>query len=356
MKPLSDVRFGFIGAGQIAYYAAEAVLRHPHAKLVAIQDLHLERLKTLQKKHSLEFAHETVEDLLANKSVDAVYIAVPNKFHIPLAIQALEAGKHVILEKPFAMNAQEAEKAIAVAEKAGLVLTVGMNQRFSADSQKIKQLIEQGVLGEIYHAKAHWMRRSGIPKLGTWFANREMAGGGSLYDIGVHMLDLCLWTMNNFEPVSVTGATYTEFGNRGLGEGGWGLSDRVDKAPFDVDDFATALIRFANGATVSLDTSWACHQAMGNREGVDVYGTEGGATLRPAKLFRGSAGLPATYEIVDELKMSLKMPHQERFHNFINYLRGEEELCVTTHQALVVQKILDAIAESNRTGKEVRLA
>jgi predicted dehydrogenase len=89
---------------------------------------------------------------------------------------------------------------------------------------------------------------------------------------------------------------------------------------------------------------------------VDVYGTEGGATLRPAKLFRGSAGLPATYEIVDELKMSLKMPHQERFHNFINYLRGEEELCVTTHQALVVQKILDAIAESNRTGKEVRLA
>jgi predicted dehydrogenase len=183
-----------------------------------------------------------------------------------------------------------------------------------------------------------------------------MAGGGSLYDIGVHMLDLCLWTMNNFEPVSVTGATYTKFGNRGLGEGGWGLSDRVDKAPFDVDDFATALIRFANGATVSLDTSWACHQALGNREGVDVYGTEGGASLRPAKLFRGSAGLPATYEIVDELKMSLKMPHQERFHNFINYLRGEEELCVTTHQALVVQKILDAIAESNRTGKEVRLA
>jgi predicted dehydrogenase len=356
MKKLSEVRFGFIGAGQIAYYAAEAVLRHPDARLVAIQDLSLERLKTLQKKFSLQYAHEKIEDLLANKDVDAVYIAVPNKFHIPLTIQALEAGKHVLLEKPFAMNADEAAKAIAIAEKSGLTLMLGMNQRFTADSQKIKQLVEQGVLGDIYHAKAYWFRRAGIPKLGTWFANREMAGGGSLYDIGVHMLDLCLWTMNNFEPVSVTGATYTKFGNRGLGEGGWGLSDRVDSAPFDVDDFATALIRFANGASVSLDTSWACHQASGSREGVDVYGTEGGATLRPAKLFRGSAGLPATYEIVDELKMSLKMPHQERFHNFINYLRGEEELCVTTHQALVVQKILDAIAESNRTGKEVRLA
>src|SRR5271156_1701713 len=147
MKPLSDVRFGFIGAGQIAHYAADSVLSHPHAKLVAIQDPHLERRSTLQKKHALEYAHEKVEDLLANKSVDAVYIAVPNKFHIPLAIQALEAGKHVLLEKPFAMNAEEAAKAIAVAEKSGSVLTLGMNFRFAADSQKIKQLVEQGVLG-----------------------------------------------------------------------------------------------------------------------------------------------------------------------------------------------------------------
>jgi len=355
IKPLSEVRFGFIGAGAIAHYAADAVLRHPNAKLVAVQDLHVERLKTLQKKHSLEFAHEKVEDLLANKAVDAVYIAVPNKFHIPLTIQALEAGKHVILEKPFAMNAAEAEKAIALSEKLGLVLTVGMNQRFSADSQKIKQLVEQGVLGEIYHAKAYWRRRAGIPKLGTWFVSQEVAGGGSLYDIGVHMLDLCLWTINNYKPVSVVGATYTKFGNRGLGEGGWGLSDRGN-ATFDVDDFASAFIRFANGATVTLDTSWACHQPTGNSDNVEVYGTEAGASLRPARLFRNRAGLPAMYEVVEELVLPLKMPHEDRFHNFINYLRGEEDLCVPTQQALVVQKILDGIAESNRTGKEVRLA
>jgi predicted dehydrogenase len=355
MKPLSEVRFGFVGAGAIAHHAADAVLRHPHAKLVAVQDLHVERLKTLQKKHTLEFAHETVEDLLANKSVDAVYIAVPNKFHIPLAIQALKAGKHVILEKPFAMNAAEAEKAIALAKKARLVLNVGMNQRFTADSQKIKQLVDQGFLGDIYHAKAYWMRRAGIPKLGTWFGNKAIAGGGSLYDIGVHMLDLCLYTINNFKPVSVVGATYTKFGNRGLGEGGWGLSDR-SAVPFDVDDFASAFIRFANGATVTLDTSWACHQADDNSDNVEIFGTEAGATLRPARLFRDSAGLPGTYEVVNEPKVALKMPHQDRFHNFINHLRGEEELCVSTHQALVVQKILDGIAESNRTGKEVRLA
>jgi predicted dehydrogenase len=354
MKPLSSVRFGFIGAGAIAHHAAEAVIRHPDARLVAIQDLHLERLATLQKKHSLEFAHDKVEDLLANPSVDAVYIAVPNKFHIPLAIQALEAGKHVILEKPFAMNAKEAEQAIAVAKKAGLILNVGMNQRFAAESQKIKQLVEDGVLGEIYHAKAIWRRRSGIPKLGTWFGSMAVAGGGSLYDIGVHMLDLCLYTINNFEPVSVVGAAYTKFGNRGLGEGGWGLSDRSD-VTFDVDDFASAFIRFKNGATVTLDTTWACHQAAGNIENVEIFGTEGGATLRPAKLFRAGANKPSAYEVIDELNVPLKMPHQERFHNFINHLLGKEELCVTTQQALIVQKILDGIAESNRTGREVRL-
>jgi len=355
MKPLSDVRFGFLGAGQIAYWAADAILRHPNGKLVAAQDLHLERLNDLRKKFSLEYAHETAEELLANKSVDAVYIATPTKFHVPLAIQALKAGKHVILEKPFAIDVAEAEEAIATAKAAGLVLTVGMNQRFNADSQKIRQLVEEGLFGEIYHAKAYWKRRSGIPKFGTWFGNKEIAGGGSICDIGVHMLDLCLYTINNFEPVSVVGATYTKFGNRGLGEGGWGMSDRAE-IPFDVDDFASAFIRFANGATVTLDTSWACHQAEGNRDNVEIYGTEAGATVRPARLFRDSANLPAKYEIIDDLKVALKMPHQDRFHNFINHLRGEEDLCVTTHQALVVQKILDGIAESNRTGREVRLA
>ncbi len=355
MKNLSTVRFGFIGAGQISYYAAEALLGHPHARLVAAQDLHLERLKSLQKKHALEFAHETVAELLANASVDAVYIAVPNKFHIPLAIDALTAGKHVILEKPFALSAAEAETAIAAARAADRVLTVGMNQRFTADAQKIRQLVEEGALGEIYHAKAHWMRRNGIPKLGTWFGNKAVAGGGSLYDIGVHMLDLALYTMGNFEPVSVVGATYTKFGHRGLGEGGWGLSDVLDST-FDVDDFASAFIRLANGATVTLDTSWACHQPVANSDDVQLFGTEAGATVRPARLFRRGAGLPSSYEIIDDIRVNLKMPHQERFHNFVNHLRGEEELCVTTRQALVVQKILDAIAESNRTGREVRLA
>jgi predicted dehydrogenase len=353
MKHLSEVRFGFIGAGQIAYWAADTVKSHPHATLVAVKDLHEERVKNLCEKHGVKFAYTKAAELLANEAVDAVYIASPNKFHAGHAIQALEAGKHVILEKPFAMNATEAAQVIAAAKANDRVFTLGMNQRFAADSQKVKHLVDTGALGDIYHAKASWFRRSGIPKLGTWFGNRALAGGGSLYDIGVHMLDLCLHTINNFSPVSVVGATYTKFGNRGLGEGGWGMSERSD-ITFDVDDFASAFIRFANGATVTLDCSWACHRPEGNREIVELFGTEAGATLRPARLFRPGTASPSAYEVL-ELNVPLNMPHQDRFHNFINHLRGEEELCVTPEQALVVQTILDGIAESNRTGQEVRL-
>ncbi len=353
MKTYSKIRFGFVGAGQIASSAADAVKRHSDATLVAVHDLNQERLKDLTTKLGVE-ASPTVEELFADDGIDAVYIATPNKFHVPLTIQALEAGKHVILEKPFAMNLAEAQEAARTARDKGLVLMLGMNQRFSGDSQKIYSLARDGKLGEIYHAKAYWRRRTGIPKIGTWFSSMGMAGGGCLYDIGVHMLDLGLYLMGNFEPVSVLGSTYTKFGNRGLGEGGWGMSERSD-IRFDVDDFASAFIRFRNGASMTLDATWACHQEKAGMDNVELFGTEAGATARPAKIYRFGKNEESQYEIIDQVKAPIPYPHCERFHNFINHLLGKEELCVKIEEALAVQKILDAIAESSRTGKSIDL-
>lgn len=348
----SPIRFGLIGAGQIAWPSAKSINSHEHATVVAAQDLNPERLASLCRENAIPRSYGESADLFADKEVDAVYIAVPNKFHAPLAKQALEAGKHVILEKPFAFSHAEASEVVAAAEKAGKAFTVGMNQRFTHDSLKIHDLASKGTLGEIYHAKAFWFRRTGIPKLGTWFGKKELAGGGSLYDIGVHFLDLCLFTMGNFDPVSVSGATYTKFGNRGLGEGGWGHSDR-EHTDFDVDDFASALIKFANGATATLDVSWACHAEAGNRNDVHLYGTEAGARCYPAKLFKYGEN-EREYAVIENPEADLGYT-PDRFHNFINHLRGEEELCVKPSEALVVQRILDAIAESSQTGKEITL-
>jgi predicted dehydrogenase len=187
-----QIRFGVIGAGMISLSGVQSINKHPQATVVAATDPHKGRLDELCAAGNIPQAYPTTEALLADKQIDAVYIAVPNKFHVPLSVQALNAGKHVILDKPFAMNYAEAESAACAARAAGKVLTLGMNQRFAASSQQFRTLVKEGALGEVYHAKASWTRRSGIPKLGTWFGNKELAGGGCLYDIGVHMLDLCL--------------------------------------------------------------------------------------------------------------------------------------------------------------------
>lgn len=350
---MKQVRFGVIGAGQAAHLSVAEINAHPAAQVVAAHDLNAERLEALCASFSIERSYETLAATLEDGAVDALYIAVPNKYHAPMAMQALEVGKHVLLEKPFAMNMAEAFDVAAAADRSGRVFMLGMNQRFVEDHQKIRTIAQKGLLGDIYHAKAVWCRRSGIPKLGTWFGNRAMAGNGCLYDIGVHMLDLCLYTIDNFEPISVTGVAYTKFGNRGLGECEWGHSAREDLA-FDVDDSASAFIRLANGATVTLDVCWACHQADDQYHNVTLYGTEGGATLSPARIFHEDPERNG-HHVNDNVDEAIEFAHCSRFHNFINNILGKESLCVTLKQALVVQSVLDAIEESSRIGREVRL-
>jgi predicted dehydrogenase len=228
-----------------------------------------------------------------------------------------------------------------------------MNQRFRAESQRVAELVRNGKLGQVYHAKAFWLRRSGIPKLGTWFSSKALAGGGALYDIGVHLLDLALFALDRFDPVSVSGQTYSVFGPRGIGEGTWGLSDRAHQQ-FDVDDNATALLRFADGATLVLDVSWAMHQKEPERMNVLLHGSEAGAGIYPGELYRFGSE-PGVYETSTLPDSPLPYPHCNRFHNFIGSILGTEEPCVTPAQALAVQRILDAIAESSRTGREVML-
>ena len=350
----SSIGFGFIGTGQIAAYSAAAVQQHPNGRVVAAHDLNPERLRELCERFGIPKGYPTAAELLADPDVTAVYIAVPNKFHAPLAIAALEAGKHVILDKPFAMNLAEAQEVAATAARVGRVVMLGMNCRFDLSAQKTKARVERGDLGEIYHAKAYWMRRAGIPKLGTWFGNKALAGAGCLYDIGVHVLDLALYLLDDFAPVSVSAATYTKFGHLGLGAGSWGKSD-VEGLPFDVDDFATGLIRFANGSTLALDVAWACHAEQSNRFDVQLYGSQAGAMAMEGKMFRPDP-VAGEYLVVQGSDLPVRYPHGERFHNFINHLLGTEELCVPIEQALAVQKILDALFLSATTGQEVSLS
>ena len=352
---MAKLKVGVIGAGAISRDHCHGVSRHPDAEVVAIADIHAKRRKTVKKEYGIAKDYDSIKAILADDEIDGVCIALPNYLHAPTAIAAFEAGKHVLLEKPFAMNITEAKAVAAAAKKAGKVLMVGMNQRYPANAQTIRQVVKRGDIGNVYHARAYWRRRAGAPKFGTWFGDKRQAGGGCLLDIGVHLLDLCLFTMDNFQPVSASGAVYTKFGNRGLGEGGWGHSDRKPGKPvFTVDDCASALIKFKNGATVDLTVSWVLHQETPNEMDVELFGTEGGASVDPARIYRDGKG-KGEYEVVQPQGIEIDRPHGSRQHDWVDgVLKRRKPMC-TVEQSLTVQKILDAIYKSSATGKDVRI-
>jgi predicted dehydrogenase len=328
----------------------DAIRRCRRAELVAIADTSGQRLTEAADRFHVARQFDDYRELLLCDGVDAVSIALPNYLHAPVTIDALKAGKHVHLDKPFAMNARQAAVVIATAKKARRVLMVGQNQRFTRDAQMLKRFIERGALGEIYHARAWWIRRGGIPRIGSWFTQKKFAGGGALVDIGVHMLDLALHLMDSFKPVAVTGVTHAAFGPRGLGGGGWGLSEVDEKAVFDVEDYAAALIKLKGGQSLILEASWAAH-VEDHGYGVHVYGTDGGGSVFPAKLYRRRRD---NYEVIRPEHMKLKYP-EDRLHHFVDCVLDGEKPLVSPAQSLAVQKILDAIYQSARTGREVRL-
>lgn len=350
---MSQFKIGMLGAGQISYRHCDGINAHPNAEVVAVADPSEERAQALREKYQLARHYLTADELIADPDLDAISIAVPNVFHAEYAIAALKAGKHVMLDKPFTLSFEEAESVARTARETGKVMTVGMNMRFREESQLVKMEIERGLLGEIYHGKAYWFRRSGIPKFGTWFCRKDMAGGGVLLDVGVHLLDLCLYLMDNFEPEAVFGSTYSKFGPRGLGEGTWGMSTPGEHI-FDVEDFATALIKLKDGASMTLDVSWAIHQADVNRHNVEVFGTEAGITAFDSRVSRFGKE-KGEYEVTVPEKAPVPHAADNRFINWIDTILEKAAPVCTLDQALAVQKILDGIYESARTGREVRV-
>ena len=349
---MTQLKIGVIGTGSISNGTCRAFVDHDHAQLVAAADPSEERLGQFCDTFDIDRRYRASAELVADEDVDAVYIAVPNKFHAQYAVDCLRSGKHTLLEKPFAMNIDEANSVAVAARESDRIFMVGMNQRFSPAVQNARAIVQRGDIGDVFHAKAYWRRRAGIPRIGSWFTQKAIAGGGGLLDIGVHMIDVALHVMDKFDASSVYGSTYTKFGNRGLGDGGWGSSETSD-APFDVDDFATALVKFDDDCTLQIDVSWVLHQHEPDRMNVELYGTEGGLRVYQPELYRFSND---QYEIVENPEApALRLPHANRVHNFLNAILGTEEPLVSIAESIAVQKIIDGIYESSQTGNEVKL-
>lgn len=346
------LRCGVIGTGGIGLDHLTSLQNCHRAATVAVADSNTTRAKEASERYKIPRSYSDYMELLDQADIDAVIIALPNHLHAPAAIEALKARKHVLLEKPMAMNAKEAAKIADTAEKMKRTLMVAQNFRFSRHTQMAKQVVQRGDLGEVYHARCFWLRRGGIPRIGSWFTQKKLAGGGVIYDLGVHVLDTCLHLIGEFDAISVFGQTHSRFGTRGVGEMNWGKSEIDPGRPFDVEDYGTAMIRMKSGRTVNFEVSWAGHQPAETREhGIDLMGTQGGLSLYPARLYRGG---PNGYETIQLANFKTAHP-EDRVHHFVNCVLEGKKPLVGIEESLKVQQILDAIYASAGTGREARL-
>ncbi|MFM1851862.1 MAG: hypothetical protein RIS54_1546 [Verrucomicrobiota bacterium] len=351
MPRKSTFNVAVIGAGAIGHDHIRSFKQHPAARVVALAEVSPERGREAVDTHGIPELVTDYRVLLGRADIDVVSIALPNYLHAPVALDALKAGKHVMVDKPMATNARDAAKLVTAAKAKKLLLMVGQNARFTPEVQTAKELVTGGVLGDVYHAKTAWTRRAGIPRIGSWFTQTQFAGGGCTYDIGVHALDRCLFLLGDFDAASVSGQTFTKFGNRGQGDSTWGKSEVDPKKPFDVDDLSVALIKLKSGRTVLLEASWAAHQPQADYNGTQLFGTEAGLLLPPLQLFRpGKSGY-----VTESVNLSTKLVNPNRMVHFIDCLLGKAKPYVPPTQSLAVQKILDGIYQSAKTGKEVRI-
>ena len=308
----------------------------PRSEVVAVCDVNEARLKQVQDEFSLPLAFTDYNELLASDEIDAVSIALPNWLHAPVAISAAKAGKHVLCEKPMSTNARDAQKMVDAAQAAGVHLQMMFNNRFRGDIQFLKRAVDAGELGRLYYAKCGWIRRTGGMPDRKWFYTKAQAGGGPLYDIGVHVLDMTLFLMGNVEPETVIGSTYAEFG------------PRVKGPDYEVEDLAAAFIKCAGGETILLEASWAQHC---QRELIyaSVYGTEGGADTAPLRLYKTQHGV--------NVDLEPQPPgingHEAGVAHFVACILDDIPCISTGEDGVRVQKILDAIYKSAETGKAI---
>lgn len=353
---MSKLRIAIIGNGGICRAChVEHYVEDDRAEVVAFCDIIEERAIALRDKYFPEAAVYTdYKELLKDESIDAVDICTPNYLHSIIAVDAFKAGKHVLCEKPDAVDVTEVMKMKNAADEAGKVLMVIRNNRFATASEYAKKFVEDGRMGEIYCGRCGWQRRRGIPGKGGWFTTKAQSGGGPLIDLGVHMIDLAVWLMGNPTPVAVSANTYTKFADNETSDSeNSKFGDANNQGTFDVEDLAMGMIRFDNGAVLQIEFSWASNIKEENRF-VELRGTKAGLKWadNSVEFFTEEDG--QLLDITPRGKMETD-GHKKNIRNFIDVLTEGAEPVFKPSQGVDMIKILCAIYESAEKGREVLL-
>ena len=352
----TTLRAGVLGCGEISRRGHIPGYQAAGVEVVAVCDTNFERAQSVAKEFNVPRAYPGYAELIHQPDIDVVSVCLPNVFHMPATVDALDAGKHVLCEKPIATRALDAENMIAAAKRAGKLLSINQHMRFDPTAQAMRQAVADGDLGRVYLTDVRMVRAQGIPGYGSWFTNKDLAGAGALFDIGVHMLDLALF-INGFPQVTaVRGFTSQALGEQKIGLGGWGI-DRGTEGRYDVEDTAIAHITLAGGGVIRLIVTWA---AFGpSEERITLFGAKGGADRSadrygkesPLRFYCSADGKiePAT----PDLSMYLPGGTARSVASFVGAIKGESPLVVQPEQSLAVLKVLEMIQRSASDGREM---
>ncbi len=355
-----SLRVGVVGLG-IGRAHIQGYLSHPLAHVVAIADRDAGRLESVGDEFSISGRYTSLEEMLAAEKLDILSVCTPNAFHKDMALAAFNAGCHVLCEKPMAMNAGEGRLMLDAARKAGKRLMIDFSYRFNEQSQALKRQVDSGILGDVYFARSVWHRRRGIPGFGSapafgesaapgsWFARKELSGGGPLIDLGVHRLDLALWLMGYPEPEWVMGAAYDSLGK---------TIAAAEGREFSVEDLAAGFIRFKNGACLEVEASWAANIAENELMETRLLGTKAGLVQRnidQGYQFKASLHLEREGCQFDmELHPPVPACTGAMYHFIDSILRGLPH-DAGGEEGLLVMRLLDALYASAAQAKPIHI-
>lgn len=351
---MSDkLRVGIIGLGGIARTHIPGWIASEYTEITAGCDINPEILPEWGGTHGVSKLTTDPMELINDPEIDIVDVCTPNMYHKEQVVAALEAGKDVICEKPLAPTPDDIREMIAARDRSGKTLMTAQHFRFRGASQAVKEEIDTGALGQVYHARSWMLRRSGLPARPTFIYKRH-SGGGPTIDIGVHILDLTLWLMGHPKPVAVSGVTRDVLAHHEGAFTGWGRT--LVPQDTDVEDFAAAFVRFDTGAILVLEVSWLLHH---NTEGEDariwLYGTEGGCEWPNAQFLANNYETRQLYNRTLKLTRDTMEPHALECLAFAEAVAKGLPSPVPAEESLYVQTILDGIYRSQEAGREVEV-
>ena len=350
---MKKLRIGMVGTGNIASVHLDAYKNVEQAEIVAACDINPETLKNAAEQYGIKNTYSNITDMIKNEDLDTVDVCVWNCNHAKCAIEALNAGLHVLCEKPMAASAKEAQEMIDAAEKNNKLLMIGFVLRFDDETKIAKDFIDNDYLGDIYYSKAVYLRRHGAP--GGWFTDKSRSAGGPVIDLGVHVIDLTRYLMGKPKALSVFASTENKLKNRPHLKTtvGWTPKDAKPDDVYDVEDFGIAMIKYEGNKTTLLETSYSINGESVTKK--ELYGTKGGMNLngQGSKIYTEVNGFLADITPDTANYIYSDNMFEAEMRHFVDCCLNGTKCIATSEDGLEVMKILDAIYESARTGHEV---